>query len=365
MKKLLLGTSALVSALFCSSAAMAQIDLTIGGEYEFIAGFTQEDDDASSFVDNRESKFFNEADIDIDARGILENGVEYGARVTLEGDVSEDDDQQGLNASETSLFVSGQFGKVVLGDAIGPEETLRKDGSTFAYGSGGIYGQWYHFIAFPADAEFNVRPGLKLAHGFQDAYGIYSNASKVQYYTPSFYGFQLGVAYTPDVGDRGQIFTGKLNGDAEEVWSAGLSFEKDIRDVNIGLSLLGETGDAEFSTTNNVNDWGVGGTISYQGFSFGAGYYDLGDSFASDNTDAYSWNVGIGYDNAAWAASLGYHEGENADNETKLISLSAEYRLGAGLTPYAEINWFDLDANSDSIADNDGEVYLLGTRLTF
>lgn len=363
MKKLLLGTSALVGALVYSNAAQAQLEITIGGNVDFTAGFVQEDDVVG--IDRRKSTFMNESDILFDVGGITDNGLEYGARIDLEADINEDADGEGLNASETSIFLSGDFGRVVLGGAIGAEETMRRDGSTIAYGNGGIDGNWYHFITWPAMSDFNVRPGLRLAHGEQDQDGIYSNATKITYFTPSLYGFQLGVSYTPDVGDRGQTFSGKFSGDAEEVISAGLTFDYDINDINLGLSILGETGDAESDLTNNVSDWGAGATISFRGLSFGAGYYDWENSFDLEGADSHSWNLGVSYDNEAWAASLGYLQAERFDNETRLLSISGEYRLGAGLTPFAEINLFDLDVDNPAIHDNDGEVYLIGTRLTF
>lgn len=363
-KSVLFGASTFISALAFSTAAQAQLELTLGGSYNFEAGITQEDNVVG--IDNRPSKFLNETEINADISGSTEYGLDYGAHITLLADLTEDAAGRGTNAAETYLYLSGNFGRVVLGDAVGPEETFRKDGSTFAYGTGGINGDWYYFAAWPTGQEFNVRPGLRLAHGTQDQYGIYSNASKVQYYTPSFAGFQLGVAYTPDVGDRGQLFSGRFNGDAEQVFSFGALYERDIRDFNIALSLLGETGDAESDSINNVSDWGLGGTISYKGFNFGGGYYDWKDSFSVGNdVDAYSWNLGVGYDNASWATSLGYHRSDFRGNMTDLVSLSGEYRLGAGLTPYAEANFFDLDPRSSAIQGNRGEVYILGMNLNF
>ncbi len=52
------------------------------------------------------------------------------------------------------------------------------------------------------------------------------------------------------------------------------------------------------------------------------------------------------------------------NNDFDNFVIGADYKLAPGLTPYAEVAFFDQDAVGTS-DDNEGTVVLLGTQLNF
>src|SRR3546814_12924463 len=62
-----------------------------------------------------------------------------------------------------------------------------------------------------------------------------SDATKINYFTPRFAGFQLGASLTPDTGSNGLSATEKDNaGDFENVVDLGANYSGDLGNVEIG-----------------------------------------------------------------------------------------------------------------------------------
>ena len=369
MKKILLGTTGLVGAafMFASVAAAETPKVTVGGFADFQAGYITDDSDSAE----RSHGFRNDTEVVINVDAKSDAGLEYGAEIALEADVSGDTDGEGLNASRTFIYTGGTWGRIEWGSNVGPEQALKVDASNFAAATGGIDGDWYRFALADGNNSTTgaiVRPRLAVAHGGFSNNGFTAedtiNATKITYYTPRWSGFQLGVSYTPDTASKGQggaAMLSDLDGSFENVWSGGIHWQGNWDQVGLAIAATGETGDGELVGQDDLNAWQIGGNLTYAGFVFGASYGDYSDL---GNIDGDYWTAGIGYDFGAFGSSLTYLDSETDFAEFENLVLGVDYKMAPGFTPYAEVSWFEADDNGARL-DNDGTVVLVGTQLAF
>src|SRR5688572_4944915 len=92
MKRALLGTTALLSAGLGAAPALAEepIRLSVGGFFRE-AYMVVADDETEGLGDDRAGTgFFGDAEVHFVGRTTLDNGLEIGARIELEGENSND-----------------------------------------------------------------------------------------------------------------------------------------------------------------------------------------------------------------------------------------------------------------------------------
>lgn len=370
MKNILLGTTGLVGAALLAVSASAETPkVTVGGFIDFQAGFASDDLDAAQ----RSQGFRNDSEVSIRVDGKSDNGLGYGAVIDLEADVTGDSDNQGLNASRTYVYLDGGWGRFELGSNQGASATMAIDADNIAVATGGINGAWTYFANHPG-ANFISTPELVAEHGSTLAAGDEStdNNNKITYYSPRFSGFQLGVSYAADLTDRGQTVTRTDTGtSAGDVFDLGLNWEGNFDAVSIGLAATGTWADAD-SNREDIGAWNVGGKVGYMGFSVAGSYGDWGDSLQpngvnnDDNSDY--WTLGAAYEGGPFGVSATYinsnYDQGTTENDFDNFVLGADYKLAPGLTPYAEVSFYDYDATGRA-NDNDGTVFLLGTQLAF
>lgn len=377
MKKILLGTTGLVAVALLATAASAETPkVTLGGFSDFQAGFTNDDKDANT----RQQLFRNDNEISVKVDGKTDGGLGYGAEIDLEADTTVDADGQGTNASRTFTYLSGNWGRVEMGDVNSAAGTMRVDASTLAAATGGINGAWTYFVNSPAGsprsgAQFITTSKLVAEHGVTTADGNEStyNSTKISYYTPKFSGFQGGVSYTPALARGQQLPAARIDnnaGDFSNIWDVALGYEGTFSGVKLAASGTYEFADAETSAANDVNAWNLGALVGFQGFSLAGSYGDWEDSNLADNLDTNDyWTLGAGYTAGPIGLSATYLESQRSvtattENEFDNFVLGAEYKLAAGLTPYAEVSFYDFNSTGTTY-DNDGTTFILGTQVAF
>lgn len=426
MKNILLATTGLFgAALLATAATAATPKVTLGGFSDFQAGFTSDDRDnltqgtvaTTDDTSTRDVGFRNDNEISVHVDGVTDGGLGYGAVIDLEADINDDTDNQGTNAARTFTYLSGKWGKVELGGNKGAAATTRVDASTLAAATGGINGAWTNFVngtgagvsQLGGTAGFVTQSKLYTEHGSTTDVGDEStyNATKLTYYTPRFSGFQAGVSFTPDLQDRGQSNsrTDKIAGapgvDAYgNIFEAGLNFENQFANgVKLALSLTGETGDADEGSAvagnsderEDLRAYAVGGLVGYQGFSLAASYGNWDDSGQTNglNNESDYWTVGGGYEVGPFGLSITYLKstveadvgnvaaGRDYENDFRNVVLGADYKLAPGLTPYAEVSFYEFDdgrteaeagavgAGTGATFDNQGTAFILGTQVAF
>ncbi len=371
MKKILLGTTALMGAALLASAATAESPkVTVGGFSDFQVGFANDDFDGAQ----RSYGFRNDNEIGFSIDGMADSGLKYGAKIDLEADVTNDSDNQGINAARTYLYLEGNWGRFELGSNEGSDQTLKVDASNIARATGGIDGDFIYFNNGSTTAPFIVTPDLPVMYGA----GVQGNEStnnnnKITYYTPRFSGFQLGLSFAPDQTDRGQTVSRLDNnaGQAENILSGGVNYEGQWDQIGIAASATGEWGNAEAVNTEDLRAYALGAKVSYAGFSLAGSWGDWTDSLTApaDSVDSDYWTLGLAYDGGVFGVSATYLDSTVdpigvREHEFQNFVLGADYKLAPGLTPYIEASFFEYDPNG-SVNDNDGYVVLVGSQLAF
>lgn len=371
MKKLLATTALIGAATAFAGAAHAAAgtpNVSVGGHYDFIAGWADQEQAFETGANSRDFKTKNNTRVDVNVNGKADNGLGYGAVIRLQADVTPAEDNSGFNADKTYLFLESGLGRVELGANTDAAKALKVDSSNFARASGGIDGAFDNFInlgGLTGTQQFIFFPRLPTAN----AKGVTEDANKITYYSPRFQGFQFGGSFTPDQGDTGSAtgFTGELNGDYENVFNVGVNYAAQVDQVGVTASLTGEFGQSESAAVEDLEAFQVGVNLEYQGFSFGGSYGDWsesGQATGGANNDSKYWDVGAAYETGPYGVSIGYLNSERGNNDFTNVSVGADYKLAAGLTPFIEANFFEADQAGTSV-DNEGTVLLVGTNLNF
>ncbi len=347
--------------------------LQIGGFHNFQTGWVDED----MHPRNRDVRFRNDTEIHVHYNGQADNGLQYGMAVELEADVTEADREEGVNADKTYLFLQGTFGRVELGSNSDAGHALGVDASTFARATGGAHGDYDNWITFPhhhghgggshSHTDFIHAPGLPLA----SQHGPAEDANKLTYYTPVLSGVQGGVSFIPDSGDVGTAagFTTDADDDQfENVVNGAIQYQTQVGAVGVLASVSGEFGSAESAMAEDLAALGGGINLSYAGFTIGGSYHNWGDTFTmeTDNLDdGFTWTAGVGYETGPYGISYNYLNSELKENAFNTHVVGVDYGLAPGLTPYAEIYFFDADIADATESDNNGMLLLSGINLAF
>lgn len=397
MKKILLGTSALISAvaLFAGVAHAADASaptVTLGGISTLEGGYASQD--KKTVLGNAAShptNFFTDNTVIVKADGKTALGLGYGAEIDLEADTSADSQNAGVNAKRTFVYVDGKWGKLQGGSDLGVTNTMKVDASEIARATGGINGDFYRYLNAPSAATANTRviatPNLYLDYGA----GVLGDQSKeglnkISYYTPRVYGVQAGVSFLPTTNatSYGQtINNANVVGATKNTVLGAVNYDNKFGGVAVKVGATGEYGKADNATVaaNKVNDlktYQAGAKVSYLGASLAGAYGHLGDSLELKSTtnanSTYFWDLGAAYETGAFGASVTYlkstvangtvagvNEGKNSFSN---ISVGADYKLAAGLKPFAEVNFVKYNPTG-TVNDNKATIGIVGTQLQF
>jgi predicted porin len=377
-----LGTASVLCAGAVASPAFAAdgIKLSVGGFFREAYMVVFDDDSEGELGNERNTDgFFNDAEIHFKGETTLDNGLNVGARVELEGETDSD------QIDEAWVYFSGGFGEVRVGsqdDALEGQCIVPPGGTT-------------NFSAFSPNQwganvdGFTALSSNAICVGVDDR----SDAQKLVYVTPSFGGFQLALSYTPNGGDERHIDVGgphigmPFNNDEEsrhnvavygtysyegDGWGltagAGGSFEGHVEKTNGGPDR-----DEQQFYQGDVNltfgNFAIGGVFAY--------YNNLVDFDIGDKTDAWVAGGGVAYTMDSWTFGGQYsHQlqttdfvgGGDADATLDRAVLTANYALGPGIDIDGELGytWIDSDPEAaDGVDDYSGFEIGIGTAITF
>ncbi len=357
MKKILIATSALVAVAVAGQAqASEKIKLSVGGYMEQWAGIASQDDKYDNI-----NAFQSDTEVYFTGSTTLDNGIEVGAVIQLEGETSQD------QIDEQYLYINGSFGQVRMGEG---------DGAAGAMG-----------ITAPAVGPVGVNDGdlsnwVQIA-AMPDTVWDDGDAPKVTYYTPIMGGFRAGVSYTDsdtskNNGSAGTTASPKTAGQntttGMPIVSLGVEYNGDFDGFSIGLAAVGEH--------KGSGEWfSVGTNIGFGNFTVGGSYgvkaddYGLTETDTAKADDTTGFDIGIAYKMDAASISLSYANGDIVTNtagaastgsEIDTVDLGLAYALGAGVDWKTSIFWFNNDDKAAGGAgDNDGFGAVTGIKLSF
>ena len=158
MKKLLLGTTAIVGASFMATAAMAKPEVRLGGFMNFQFGVVSQDRDGYGpspggvlgTNPDRGHDFITDTEVIVRVSDKLDSGLAWSLKIELEANTDDgaDGNSDASNADEIVITLSGSWGQVFFGSEDGPADTMKVGGgrATSNAGSGGISGDFRRWL---------------------------------------------------------------------------------------------------------------------------------------------------------------------------------------------------------------------------
>jgi hypothetical protein len=395
MKKLLLGTTAIIGAFALSQAAKAQagapLNVTLGGAFQFNAGLVNEDIDQ----DRRDYAGEYDASVLLGAEGKASENLVYGVKLQLLPDQNDRD-----AADEYYGYVSGTWGRVEAGAVDGAADRL----TVFApsdFGTGGFAGEYTDFITTSVGGSTFFFNGINEIAGIDDLYKAFDSDDqlKLTYFSPRFAGFQFGASFAPDGAEDVGVGTANRNtrlGTDDVVGTAlGVSGFENIYELavnyvaeysSVGVAASGSyvggsakdpilTGGTEFE---DLSAYALGLNLSYAGFTVGGGYVNNGNSGYASNAafddEGKGWNLGLQYATGPFVVGANALFAENegsavtsGNSELNAYSVGTTFIVAPGFSTFVEATMFEYETDYLAAPDtnNDGSVVLVGAAMEF
>lgn len=380
MKKILLGTSAIVGAsvLLASPVwAAEKPKLGMDGYLRFEAWQIDQDQFTSS-KPNNQGLIMEMDDVEIHFFGSskADNGLEYGFYVELQ----EGSADTTAGYDEANVYLKGNWGRLDLGSQDAVYNNYKASAVSVIADKDG---------AWDGNNLFDARSNA--AYIGTDLFGG-DDANKITYYTPNFSGLTVGVSYVPNTeasmnsGNQAEVqttSTGFLTGGNgnmnNQVGFAG-QYKGTFSDVGVEVTARYAQADYQGYAVDRkkAKAYGVGAVVSYMGFSVGGNFTDLGDSGLTDaqNTNGGDagqwWDIGVGYGTGPYKVSVAYMSSEandgataaKEDDEVSYLQISGSYAVAPGLDFYAAYQYVDLD-QAGTTSDNTANLFLIGTQVSF
>ncbi len=397
MKKVLLGTTALIAGGLAAVPAMAADPIKVG-----VGGYMQQYFNAGHFggigtgataVDFRTPNYKYEGEIWFIGQTKLDNGTTVGVRVELEAWTQSTANPDVVD--EEYIFAFGDWGRIDFGG---------KDVASYVM----FYGAPNALPGYGA-TQFNFAAGSATGAGANGAShatawsaGVLAvDSNKLTYYTPRFFGLQFGVSYTPFFAGGGTGgFTsapatcGYLGGagnnhfcpNAQNAYVNGVSlsvnYVNKFGDLGVAVSFGWDHAAYDRGIVNNgfqadYNALAGGAQISYAGFTVGGSFGWDNNGLISGNENLF-WSAGVMYETGPWAVSFTYFGGTRRESvaalsgtggaagtdQMHLFMVGGTYAIGPGIKLAAGF-YYEAASGQTQSERADSWQFLLGTELRF
>ena len=364
MKKVLLGTTAIVAAGLIATAPSAQaaekLQAKVGGYMEQWLGYTSQDAVSGNDFDGLDQK--SDGEIHFKGSTTLDNGVSVGINVQLEANTGGD------MIDESYMIVKGSFGEINIGSENSAQYKMHYAPSDYGIGlNSGDQSDWVSTTGIGGTTGTFRGP---FGSTYTEA-GRTNDANRLTYYTPRIEGFQLGLSYVPNNGEDSNSLVDHNSGTVDG-YSVGANYQRKFGSVSLGVSGgYGTIDNGSSSGSADPNVYNLGFKMSVGGFSGGISYAAAEDDASVGDMNGV--NIGVAYASGPWGVSLAYFEGERNGNTSalaatgKTVHLSAKYALGPGVTlagTLGRAEFEDVTAASSG-SDNSGTYLVAGLKVSF
>jgi predicted porin len=364
---------------------------SLSGYYAFDLHLYDEEQDGGA--SNHGMVTAQDAEINFNMRGELDNGMKIGGRIELEGS------NNGDQIDQSWITLEAGWGRIDLGGINSGRYNLSwgVNAPNVAHGiTSGVQSEFTSFNGGLITFAFRRPLGSANTDASNDDQGIH-------YYSPRFNGFLLALSYRPSVSttqgagggseNAGQINEATNYHDAVDL---AVHYTGDVGGVGLTATAGYATASAPTNALTAVTNGGTesfddyealsgGFRLSYEGIRFGGmisnvteGFcVDGGNADCADATDRSSagtaYTLGISYGEGPWAVSAQVHEGDvedsigiAGDSELSTWSIGASYTLGPGLRVIASFIDVELDNEDDVAANgNKAETFSIGIAAGF
>ncbi len=335
MKKVLFATTALIATAGVASAQ----GVSLSGSAEM--GITGGDvlNGAMTAVATNEVQFSQNVDVTFTLSGTTDNGLTFGASVDL-------DEAAGIAGPETNhggatVFISGNFGTLTMGDTDGAVDWALSDANTA--GSPGSIND-----AETGHAGYNG--------SFGDPMG---SDGQILRYDYSFGNFGFAVSHQQSANPVTGVVPLNPNSGSTAV---GVRYSMAAAGADVALGLGYSTTDFGTATDQEILGLSVAATFG-GGFSATAGYVQWTDVAGAPGVDIDHSYIGLGYsfDAISLHANYGMMDSNVANADVSGFGFAAGYDLGGG----ASILLGYGSSNRDNPALLDNDVWSLGLSMSF
>ena len=324
MRKLLLGSTALAAAATLSANA-ALADISISGYYEFSYSSTSSNvaaEDGTSFGSDSEIKFsFSEK---------TDSGLDLSMVVEMPSDGTD------TNVQESSLTISGGFGKLVLG---------QNDGASDNYGidAEDVVGE-----------EIQENAGVGLTLNDTDVHSADGDTTKISYHIPAVGGLTAGVSIT-DAGTNGSTGTQDITG-----YGAQYAMEAGGASITIGAaSMKQDTVTAQDNDSTNYGVKIVSGDLTF--IAATAEYEAVGQDEESTGAGA-KMVISDGLSAAVFTYKV---EDNGTAEEYSNSGVEVAYTIASGLTAYLNVEDYEFKSGTGGETADSGTASKLTIVASF
>ncbi|MBR0672639.1 porin [Neoroseomonas soli] len=381
MRKILLGTTAVVGAALLAPAAFAQAPVTVapqglgtgtqmgtqaitpmspaiagagglqirlGGYFDFSAAMIYDDWDygrsrnssaangsgPNGTASNRRSRydFRNDAELYVFVEGRAANGMTYGATFEFQMDNS-----QGTAADNSNVSMDELWGFISFPNLgtlrFGAEDSAANLLQVRAPSAGLVAsdGDWYDFISSPG-----LYGAAYMLSGMNDG----NDATKVIYLSPQWAGFDFGLSYAANAGEgeRNDLANGQQQRDQTQLQnelSAGIRYRGTFGPVGVNAGFGAMIADSPRLNANgtspgvqrmqDVNAYTVGLNVSAYGFALGGEYTwgayngtSVGRAALNPGLDdSQHWIVGATYTVGPLLIGANYGQGKQSNGSCR------------------------------------------------
>ena len=335
MNKKLLATA--VAATIAPMAAQA-LDVSVSGHVNRAIRFADNGVDSDvQHVDGSASKsrFRLTAEGEVMAGLTAGAHIEYGSANNPGGslDVDNDDEKASFDARHSLLYLSGEFGKITLGNA-----PSAGNGIMWTSHNGAWMGTEY-------SPDTNSGLGVMSTDGSASGYSVFSFFPSVN--TPRMNTLRYD---TPSIGPV--TLSASIQKDSEDShdWHFGASLSHDVGAANVIGGLLYEE-----------DKIGIAGGIAFANGTSVNAAWGSDDASGQDFEDMY---INVAHSWGNMSVAVDYRSTDNDMNmEGRAVGLGAQYSLGGGVDVYAGFNNYSFDAPDMDLEDI--SAFHVGSRVRF
>jgi predicted porin len=373
MRKILLGTTAVVGLALAAPAAFAQgiapgsggttltaapapsiagaggLSVRLGGYYEFSGANIQDDNDRATRLSATHGKarqrtdFRNDMELNVFVDGRAANGMQYGAVLEMQMD---NQTNTGVDFDEMYGFFKGSWGEFRFGQEDSAASLLAvRAPAAGALGGDAVWDEFVSNAGLAAGSPY-------VTSGINDG----NDATKVVYLSPQFMGFDFGVSYAPNAGEGERVDTQRDRLGLENEISAALRYRGTLGGVGLQLGAAAMFADPQAKTPTaefeSVSAYFFGAQIAAYGFAIG-GEYAFGKyngasvgrtAIRKGLDDSNHWLAGATYTIGSVVLGAVYGQGSQdnggtlKDREHTVMGVGLLYNMAPGLGLYVAYN---------------------------
>jgi len=382
MKNVLLAGTALLGLALTSAPAAAELNLDLGGHFRGYGAFTDVD-----LANTHDMEFRRDTEAHFTGEATSDNGLTVG--VHYEAMVGGD-----LITDEAYAYFAGNWGRFNFGAEDGAAYLLQVAAPS---GDSNVDGlrtniQTIDATGLAAKADFGASTGYTGV--FSDTFATgqagtgarlldydhadFQDTDRLTYLTPKFSGFQGGVSYAPQAGQKlvgngiGATATNNTVGQYEDLWEAAVRWDGEFEGFGLSAGAGYSTAETEIAggagaLNGDLDTWNAGLNVAFQGFSVGGAYLNSEADVTGGSHESDTWVVGAAWDNGPYHVGVSYLDqtleetGAN-DVDSDRWAVGAGYTYGPGMSFRGGVTTGNVD---DTATDEDFTQVTVGTDIQF